>query len=286
MILADANGSKHVGGRPLAAKLLKNHLAMIVFTGLLVGVAGAYCALSPRWYEVSGTIVVHRQRVENPNSAAEDNNRWIWVRDGMGLKESLLSDKSWLSAIQQNALLKERYRKFVAENTRSIAAGKQVGATEEDLQIEFSQRLLEQVSVDFTGGDSYSYLLRAKDEDPQFAKMLVMTLIERAKTKLVEENRVAYQTSLTSLRGLIGRTKSTELQQYLKHTEKQLRVAAVLFDSSSERRVEVVRTPHIPLVPIWPRPLLLLLVAILFGVTIGLAAEVAAVYLKNRDAVA
>lgn len=271
----------------MVAKLFKNHSGIVILTVLFVGAAAVYSFLSPRVYEVSGTVVVHRQRVENPNSSAdEEKNRWIWVRDGMGLKESLLSDKSWLTPVQQSSLLRDRYREFVANNSRRIAASQKVGATEEDLQIEFSQLLMKQVTVDFTGGDSYSYVLRVRDKDPRFAKALVQALIDRARTKLIEENKSAYQASLGSIQSLIARTKNPELQEYLKSTEKQLRVAAVLFDSSSDRRVEVVRTPHIPLGPVWPRPLLLLLVGALFGLTLGLAVEVVASYRKTRHALA
>ncbi len=262
--------------------LIKKHKWIVGMTLAGMAVAGIYSAVAPKEFEVSGTVVIHRQRVENPNTNGEnEKNRWIWVRDGMGLKESLLSDGLWVSEIKENNLLRERYLHFLEKNPRLVSNARTQGASEEDLQLEFSQHLLKRITVDFTGGDSYSYVFRARDRDPHLAKALVLALIHRTETKVIQENQKAYQTSLAILDETISRTKSAELQSYLKNTARQLQVASILFDSSAALRMEVVRTPHIPLSPAWPRPKLLLLIALLFGITAGLGVEVCQTYLKT-----
>lgn len=265
----------------MISKLIRQHYWIPLVSAAFVAVAGIYCLLAPLQYEVSGTVVVHRQRVENPNTSGEDEkNRWIWVRDGMGLKESLLSDKNWLGSLQENPLLKARFETFLKKNAKSIETSRKLGATEEDIQVSFSQNLIRQVNVDFTGGDSYSYVVRVRDLDPLFAKALVTALIDRAKVKIVQESQQAYQSSLQAIAESLKSTKNRESLSYLKSTEKQLKVASLLFDSTALTRVEVVRTPHIPLKAVWPRPELLLLVALFLGATIGLGVELGRSYLN------
>ncbi|MCB0418484.1 MAG: hypothetical protein KDD39_12605, partial [Bdellovibrionales bacterium] len=209
---------------------LQKHILVVgAVLGSLI-VAALYATLSPKQYLVSARVVVNRSQIEAPNLAMEDSkNRWVWVRDGYAIKEALLSGEFLNQLIDELPLLKERYARY--QETQGARIDAVAGATHADLRAEFVAKLSRELSVDFLGGDSFTYVLSAKDANPLLAKRLLNKLMDRVRYLVVEEPKAAYQSALTSLQAEIAKKHTPTTLSFLNETYQSLLAASLLFDA-------------------------------------------------------
>lgn len=260
---------------------------------LLTGIcfAGLYGKITKPIFKVTSSIVVYRSQIEPPELVPEDSkNRWVWVRDGLAAKEAILADSVLLSIAQADPVLKTRLDRMQKD------AKKNAFRSEEDLQLQFVHELRKKISIDYTGGDVYSYIFTVKDEDPEMAKRLSKNLMEEYRKIAIDKTKKAYETSLAQLKkkkedleGLTLRTLSSNEHAsekkavaarsasdelvYVRNMYQKLMTAQLLFQAEAGERIVILQNPYIPESPVWPDYKLLLLAGGLFGLTIGVSIE-------------
>ena len=76
---------------------------------ILIQLAGIfYVKTTAKIYRVNSKVVLLRSMIPPADMVTpEPNNRWVWVRDGLALKESILSD-SFLLKLRQDKELSAR----------------------------------------------------------------------------------------------------------------------------------------------------------------------------------
>ncbi|MCB0403243.1 MAG: hypothetical protein KDD51_00555 [Bdellovibrionales bacterium] len=251
---------------------LRKHFLIVIAVLASLSVAVLYRLLTPKQYTVFARVVVNRSQIETPNLALEDTkNRWVWVRDGYAIKEALLSGEYLGQLIDELPLLKERYSRF--QDRQGARVDSVAGATPADLRAEFVRQVSKELNVDFLGGDSFTYVLSARDPNPLLAKRLLSKLIDRIRYLVVEEPKAVYQNGLLLLRNERLKKQNPTTQRFLDETYQSLLVASLLFEAQAPRRLEIVQRPAIPLESSWPKSARLFLLALAIGVTLGLALE-------------
>ena len=72
-----------------------------------------YGLVTPKQFEVSASILVRRTAIEPIEGAGEaGKNRWVWVRDGLALKEELSSDATLMEIVRDVPDLSARKDSF------------------------------------------------------------------------------------------------------------------------------------------------------------------------------
>jgi uncharacterized protein involved in exopolysaccharide biosynthesis len=263
--------------------ILKKHLPVVIT--ILTFVLGAliYDVFAPEQYEVMGRVVVHRSQIEAPNlSTEESKNRWIWVRDGYAIKDSLLSQDLLSSILERSALLRDRFKEYLGENDSQIRESMKRGLGDGDLKIQFLAEFRRAIDVDYLGGDAFTYVITVKDKSPVLAKEVVGVLVDRLRALVVEETKASYDRSLAALQAEIRSNTTPEIRAHLAETYRGVLSSRVLFMADSSRRVEVVQAPSIPLTPIWPKIDRLLILAAVAGLAIGLLLEYVLAWTKQH----
>jgi len=255
-------------------EIARKHMTAIITVALFAVGALVYDYFAPEQYEVVGRVTVHRTQVEAPNASTEESkNRWIWVRDGYAIKDSLLSQDLLSSILAKSSLLQARYRDFLKDNDRLIQESQKRGLGDSDLQIQFLADFRRSIEVDYLGGDAFTFVITVRDKSAVLAKEVVTVLVDRLRSIVIEETTKAYDQSLAALQDELRRNTTPEIRAHLADTYRGLLSSKVLFAAGAGRRVEVVQAPSIPLTPIWPKIDRLLILALVAGLATGLLLE-------------
>ncbi|MEZ4750332.1 MAG: hypothetical protein R3B54_06820 [Bdellovibrionota bacterium] len=252
---------------------LRKHSLVIgaVLVSFLVAAFTFYFLLSSTSFQRAG-MVVNRSQMSRLNPSLEDSkNRWVWVRDGYAIKEALLSGEFLSQLIDELPLLKERYTRY--QEAQGARVDGVAGATHADLRAEFVRQIARELSVDFLGGDSFTFVLTARDANPLLGKRLLAKLIDRIRYLVVEEPKAAYQNSLASLRTEMSKKQSSSTLRFLDETYQSVLATSILFEAQAGKRVDVVERPAIPLESAWPKNGRLLILALALGIALGLGVE-------------
>ncbi len=265
-------------------EILKKHLLAVSTVILFVVSASVYDFLAPEQYEVTSRVTVHRSQIEAPNlSTEESKNRWIWVRDGNAIKDSLLSQDLLSSILAKSELLSRRYEEFKAENDAIIRESLKRGLVDADIKIQFLSEFRKAIDVDYLGGDAFTYVITVRDKSPVLAKEVNSVLVEKLRSLVVEETKVSYEQSLAALELELRNNTAPKIRAHLAETYRGLLTSKVLFNASSDRRVEVVQAPSIPFSPIWPKIDRLLILALVAGLALGLLLEYVLAWPKHQE---
>lgn len=86
----------------------------IIFSILLMLLMGMlYCLAATPIYQVSGSATIVRSSLPPlVNLTPETRNRWVWVRDGLSMKEVLKQDKSFFDFVKNSEELKKRFKAY------------------------------------------------------------------------------------------------------------------------------------------------------------------------------
>lgn len=254
--------------------LLQRHFTALTVMAIAVAAAVVYSVVVPEKYEVTARVVVHRSPVEAPNLADEaSRNRWVWVRDGYAIQDALLSHDFLLSLVEKSPLLKERYERFVSKHQAKIRELYRFGIADSDLRAQFLVDFKSALSVDYLGGDAFTYVIKVHDEYPALAREVATAILARLRELVVDETRASYRDSLLAIRREIRRTTLPDIKEYLGETYRGLLASSILFEASSARRVEVIQAPSMPLQSVWPKIDRLLILALVAGLGLGLLTE-------------
>lgn len=261
----------------------RRHRTTIATVVLFALGALIYDHFAPEQYEVLGRVTVHRTQVEAPNASTEESkNRWIWVRDGYAIKDSLLSQDLLSSILAKSNLLQQRYQEFLKDNGSLIQDAAKRGLGDADLQIQFLADFRKSIDVDYLGGDAFTFVITVRDKSAILAKEVVAVLIDRLKSLVIQDTQAAYDKSLLALQEELRRNTTPEIRASLADTYRGLLSSKVLFVAGAARRVEVVQAPSIPLTPIWPKIDRLLILAMVAGLALGLLLEYALGWNKQQ----
>jgi len=238
----------------------------------LVGavISAVYCFQAKPVYETVASVVIYRNRVENPNSVSEEaKNRWVWVRDGLTITEGLLPDDYLEEVVSKLPELQKRYDRY---KTRLLT--RHTLETPDDEMPVFLQRIRQQIKIDYTGGDSNTFVFTVKDRSQPVARYLAESIIARLKAVWIDELRNAYTEALALIATDAAKagpeSSSMVSRSYLRNTYNGLLVQSRLNQATAEKNFQIVRRPSYPVAPIWPKPMLILLVGTVSGLVLGL----------------
>lgn len=241
---------------------------LVVLLTAVGAVAGlAYALAAKPVFESVASVVLYRDRVENPNSVSEDaKNRWVWVRDGLTLTEGLLSDDFFESVVKKSPPLQARFDAF----RNSLVQRHGLPASEEAM-LQFAHGLRKSLRIDYTGGDSNTFVFKARDASPAVARELAQAMVDRLRELWVTERHDMAAAALAAIaKDVPPGEAGLESRSYLRNTYNGLLVSARLADVLAARNFQVVRRPSLPLDPLWPRRSLIVALGALVGLLAGL----------------
>jgi hypothetical protein len=244
-------------------------------------VALIYLGVVTPLYEVQGAATIIRSRIESPHMADESTrNRWIWVRDGMTTRNELASDDFFAAHIEGEPLLKARYDAYV----QSVGAN---AAPEADLKLAFARRFSDAVKVEYTGGDSSSYIVTVRDVDRQLAKNLVDALLVRLRELTVAADTALYADAIKALERQLAAVATgaddvkKDRRHYLSDMLSRLTVTAAIDREESDTRFKIVRRPFLPTRPAWPNRWFVFALGVAGGLFVGALIEYARATAKH-----
>ena len=248
-------------------------IPFFVMLGILCGVLYGFEA-SPV-YEISGSIGIMRPTLPPvSNFMPETQNRWVWIRDGLSMKDMLLQDSLLSDLIQTSNVLKQRLEVFSSIYPKM---------DREDILSNYINELKKAIKIQYTGGDANIFIFTVTDRDPELAKGIVTLLMAHLKN-LYEETMFARND--ISLNELYLKTNELKNEIAYKHAESgnallegklraayeagaKLYVENILQNVQSKTLFKVIDKPYIPTHPIWPRWDLLIFFAGLCGLLLG-----------------
>lgn len=238
---------------------MKTHSSrnVIVYSTIAFFVLGLlYCVFAPKVYSSKSHVALFRLKIEVPDSSLEDShNRWIWIRDGLSLKSALFTEAILNSLSNKSELIKKEISRF--PNKR--------------LAYDYFNGL---INIQFTGADENNYLVEVKAKNPQIAYELNRAVFDRLKFLAVNADQNRFDDLIKKLR-----SKQTELKKdreaytYYDDKIKKLSFANIVEQKQKEMAFEVISSPTLNEVPIWPRMNIILLAAAFFGLVFGLAID-------------
>lgn len=227
---------------------LKKHKIWFLFPLLCLFGVILYIASTPTIYLAKSQVALFRMKIENPEFASDEGrNRWIWVRDGLNIQSSVLSNEDLL--------------RFIQTSSRVASATKHL--PNDSSKVGFVRGL---VSVQFTGADENNYIIDVKSSDPELALELNQHLFARIRYLAIEKSASDFKKVYDDLKSRADQlpAKSAESQFYYDRLFK-MKFEHELEQSQRELAFQVIQDPHVVDKPIWPKKVPLLLVSILIG---------------------
>jgi hypothetical protein len=246
---------------------------VIVGTGLLLGLVLASAALPflPEKFASDATVLVRRPRIADPiNDNQATRDRWIWARDGLAVKEELLSD-SFLA--EQSGLTKELVARFKAASAADAI----------DAKANLLASLRANIKIQYTGGDSNSFQVQVIDRDAKTAAALAGSMVERIEYLYVGNVLEGYASALEKTKEEMRRlaempstkdatessvraVRKTALEQTYQH----LTTAQLVHEVEGDQLVQTVIKPVPASSPFWPNKPFIIVLGGFAGFVLGL----------------
>ncbi|MBI1861138.1 MAG: hypothetical protein HYR96_09500 [Deltaproteobacteria bacterium] len=226
-----------------------------VVGALLAGIAAK---LIPPRFESRSVVLVQRNRVAFPGmNFEEDKNRWVWVRDGFALRDSLLADQFLIDYLETRPAFQERLEKK---------------APSEYAWPWLSDRVRRQIRVDYTGGDEFSYVIVARDRNPEEARALAEVLSKRLVTLATTDLTAQYQQTLAHFEKRLSELPpKSEDSKALRAKYRELKMATWLQEAQERNAVKILEGARFPHAPCWPRGGLWICIGAVLGVAFRFA---------------
>lgn len=241
----------------------------IVFAilGALIGIVSSF-TIDPIYQGRAQALMVRIKIEPSSKTIEESRNRWIWIRDGLGIKANLLAD--------------ETFDNFVKSYSTSIdfKSIKLPTSTLSRDMVPESQLLREElrkmVKVDFTGADDFRFLITVKSVSPQITLRLTEFLFERLELLLVQNYQVQFIEALKSYADVI---EPFLKNQSLKDQVIKMRAEHAFEQAQRKNSFQILNKPTISPNPIWPRKKIITLFGLFVGCMVGLAID----YIKLKS---
>ena len=206
----------------------------------------------------------------------------------------MIGDEFLIDAIDKNEVLRTRFTDFKAAQVPGP------GVDESDIKGAYARIVASAIRVDYSGGDSSTYMITVRDIDPKFAKELCTLITLRLESIAIASQLGTFTKAMQSLRSQMtalkveGMTPPTgaalneqeerfEHYQTLKQAYGRLLVARSIYAAEGGERFQLVSKPYMPLHPVWPNKPLILLAMGLGGLFLGLSLVYANSLLRHRD---
>lgn len=227
---------------------LKKHKIWFLLPLSCLLIMTGYLLLTPTIFLSKSQVALFRMKIENPEFASDEGrNRWIWVRDGLNIQSSVLSNDDLLL--------------FLQANSHAVDATKRI--SKESSKVAFIRKL---VSVQFTGADENNYIIEVKSSVPELALALNQHLFSRVRYLAIEKSAVDFKKVYDDLKAKADQlpAKSAESQFYYDKLFK-MKFEHELEQGQRELAFQVIQDPHVVDQPVWPKKAPLLLLSILLG---------------------
>lgn len=236
-----------------------------------------YAKMTPNVYEVSAAVLVRRTQVEPMEGASEaSKNRWVWIRDGLALKEELTSDDVLSGALKDVPALQARRDAYAAKaKINDLPPG--------DQDVLFFEELRKQITVTFNGGDESVYGLTFRDKDAKVARETVTALIAQLKRLAVDEAAAARRDAVDALerKALAGDAEpgskfvtatTSRGKERLDDYRVLLAARDELYKTEDQSRVKILRHP-VKAGVAWPKVPVLMILGALVGCAAALLTD-------------
>lgn len=238
------------------------HKMTALTTLAFVLLALIYSLVTPKVYQSSSRAVVFRMKLESPDGATEESrNRWIWVRDGLSISSALVSD--------------ETLKKFIQESptAKTAVEGKSAGS-----QLNYLRSL---VKIQYTGGDENNYIIEVKSSNQELALELNKYVFNNLRFLVTQKDQQDYEALLTKVQAEAASANAGE-KAYFQDKLVKLKFEHVVNQAQKENLFQTISEPAVSDRPVWPKPLALLVVALLGGLVIGYLLEYLVFYFKSQ----
>jgi uncharacterized protein involved in exopolysaccharide biosynthesis len=222
----------------------KVHWIFIVSIITAFGAAGAFIAVSEERYESTGIIMLKRAQMERSGHSTEDSrNRWVWVRDGLELKNELLSEE----VLKRVAALAEK-KSLPIQSPIDIA------------------KLRKQVEVHYSGGDDNLFTIRLRHLVPATAKEIVEAYLEVFPTLAIERRLTALESSLESMeKSLLDKHLSPDQHSRKVEIIETIKSDVTFAKAERDQRIVIIQSASAPVI-VWPKPIFIFVAFGCFGV--------------------
>ena len=237
-------------------QLIKKHTLLLVTTVLFLLIALVYVVITPKIYVASSRVAIFRMKIENPeNGSDESRNRWIWIRDGLNINSALVSD--------------EQLKKFI--ETSDVAKQATQNASSENGKLKFLRKL---VNVQFTGADENNYVIETKSSDPKLALDLNAHIFNNLKFLAVQKDNDDFKALEDKVtQEAAAYPANSQEKSFYQNKLMKMKFEHVISQSQKEKVFQVISEPSIGEKAVWPKPLAIIVVALLAGLVIGFVLE-------------
>ncbi|XGC79500.1 hypothetical protein ACES2L_09190 [Bdellovibrio bacteriovorus] len=238
------------------------HKTTTLTTLAFVLLALIYTLVTPKVYQSSSRAVVFRMKLESPDGASEESrNRWIWVRDGLSISSALVSDETLKKFIEESAVAKAA--------VEGKSSGAQLGS------------LRNLVKIQYTGGDENNYIIEVKSSNKELALELNKYIFNNLRFLVTQKDQKDYEALLAKVQAESSNANSGE-RAYFQDKLVKLKFEHVVNQAQKENLFQTISEPAVSDQPVWPKPLALLVVALLAGLVVGYLLEYLAFYFKSQ----
>ncbi len=227
-----------------------NKLRWIFVTCLVIALAAASGVISKSEakYESTSIIMLKRAQMERSgHSTEESRNRWVWVRDGLELKNELVSESVLKKVLE-----------IVAAKTPTK------GLTTD------APHLRKQIEVHYSGGDDNLFTIRVQHADPALVQVIADAYLEVFPNLAIERRMLALESLSDSSLSAEQISRKVDIIETIKSD-------ITLAKAERDQRIVVIQSAT-PAVRIWPKPIFILVAFACFGLFV---AAFIAVILKN-----
>ncbi len=239
-----------------------------------------YGLVTPKQFEVSASILVRRTAIEPIEGAGEaGKNRWVWVRDGLALKEELSSDATLMEIVRDVPDLSARKDSFKATGTAASTA-----ETAADQEVLFLETLRKEIKVLFNGADESVYEITVRDANPKVARQVVEALTLQLKRLVIDEAAAARHEGIAALAQqvvasedapgskFVAATGASHAKDRLDDYRVFLTARDQLAKTEDDSRIRLLRHP-VKAELAWPKIPFLVVLGALFGSAMALVLD-------------
>ncbi len=245
-------------------RFLKDHkpallVVLITFLGGLI-----FSLVTPKIYLSKSHVGLFRQNLEDPDGNNEEaRNRWVWIRDGLNLQSSLVTDEVLLDFINKSESAKE----FNQQNPHK------------PLSLAYLKSL---IKIDYTGADENNYIIEVKASNPKLAYELNNTIFDRLKFLAIDSNRLNFEAVIAKLNATADKVKdNADSYHFYQNKIEKMTFNFTINQTQRERGFSVVTKPSMSEDPIWPKTYLIIVVAVAIGLILGTFLEFLLFYYKK-----
>ncbi len=202
---------------------------------LLVGVI--YAQTTAEVYQAVSEVLILRPAQEtNLKTNEEARNRWIWARDGLALRKSILNDK-----VMSDILKLESIKKI--ENPQQVV-----------------ERM---ITIEYTGADEFAFKIQVKGSDKKLILEINKILFNELKHNYLTLPDRAYNQA-------IKRFEEKAITSSLKEKLVEIKAIQAWESSVREETWKVIKSPQVLPEKVWPRKTAIVISLAFMGLILGM----------------